>query len=132
MELDFNFGNQEGARLLFVEYDIAFGSGVSGTVEVGLNFDPQAAAPTSAGQMTRDERVFAGGHFSVLQITAVGVMQQQVAPVDIFNMNITIASNIQLQAFNTGAVARVVNCKVYYKRVQFTLAELGGRIAVRR
>lgn len=131
-ELDFDFGNLEGARLLGVQYGIAFGTSLTGLVEVGLNFNGTEAAPTASDLLRLNENVFADKTIQVLGVTAVGFQIFDPDYVDLESRNIVISSNVALQAFNSGAVARTVSCKVYYRRLLFSENELIFQLAVRR
>lgn len=131
-ELDFDFGSLEGAKLLAVEYNLVPGSFVTGVVEMGLNFNGSAAAPTTSQQLADDENVFALQMLGIITVTAVGVNVTVTQRVDLTTLDLFILSNIALQGFNTGAVARLIGVKVYFKRVLFTQDELGSQLAVRR
>ncbi|KKL82521.1 hypothetical protein LCGC14_1983880, partial [marine sediment metagenome] len=51
---------------------------------------------------------------------------------DLRSLDIVVARNLALQAFEVSGNARVAIVKIYYKRVQFTVNEVGGIIAFRR
>jgi len=131
-EMDFDFGNLEGARILGVQYSLALGSSLTGLVELGLNFTGTAAAPAASDDLRTNENVFADVVTQVLGVTAVGFQAYAVPYLDITQLGIDILSNLALQAFNSGGVARTVAVKVYYKRLLFSQRELGAQLAVRR
>ncbi len=131
-EMDFDFGNLEGARILGVQYGINIASSVTALVEVGLNFAGAASAPAASDDLRLNENVFADKTVQVLGVTAVGFQIWEPEYIDLMPLNIDILSNISLQAFNTGAVARIMTVKVYYKRLLFSQRELGAQLAVRR
>jgi len=131
-ELDFDFGNLEGALLLGVQYGVAFGSSLTGLVEIGMNFTGTAAAPSGTDLLRVDENVFADDIIQVLGVSAVGFQIYSPRYQDLESRNMIISSNIALQARNTAAVARTISVKVYYKRVLFSQNELLFQLAVRR
>lgn len=131
-EQDFDFGNLEGALLLGVEYGGSLADGTTGIIEMGLNFDAGAAAPAASLDLAASERVFAYRAMNVIAVTAASVFFANYPWVNLEPLKIFIASNIAVQTFNTGAVARTLRSKIYFKRVLFTQAEMGGRLAIRR
>lgn len=131
-EIEFNFGSQEGALLLAVEYAFNPGNSTTGLVEIGLNFNGTAAAPAASDDLRVNRNVFAQLFIAVLGVTAVGFNVTPTPHVNLQGYDIAIASNVALQAFATGAVARSVSCKIYYKRVFFSFKELGAMVASQR
>jgi len=131
-ELDFDFGNLEGAKLLRIEYSLTLASGITGVIEYGLNFNGTSAAPAVSNALRDNEDVFAYVQQNVIATTAVGITITPPVSVDLADLDLFILSNIALQGFNTGGVARLISAKVYFKRVLFTQKELGSQIAVRR
>ena len=130
-EMDFQFGNLEGARLLAVEYgSSSMQPSASGYVEWGLNFTGTIAAPTAVNQIPLDENVFAYQAVDHVLVTTGGA-SILTRPVDLRPMEIFIVRNIALQAFSVATTSGVV-ARVYYRRVIFTQNEIGGVIAFRR
>ena len=132
VEMDFSFSNLEGAKLLGVEYvsdgmDLA----ATGSLEYGLNFNPTVAAPAVAEDIFNDEGIVAAG-VQDARIGAAFESKQTRADVrDLEPFDIVIVRNLGLQVFTVGVTAGVV-ARVYFKRVIFTEAEVGGFIAFRR
>ncbi len=131
-EMDFDFGNLEGAKIFAVEYFATIGNETTGVVEVGLNFNGTSAAPASSGDLAGNEDVFAFINYNVTDATTVGFDTFNAPRLILAELDIFILSNLAVQAFNSGGVARLIRARVYFKRVQFTQSELGGRVAVRR
>lgn len=130
-ELDFNFGNLEGAKILGVEYcSSSMLPSATGAVEAGLNFNGSVAAPVAAGDIFENDQVFAaiGIDFILSTNGATGVKSFFR---DLRNMDIVIARNIALQVFTIATTSGFVP-RVYFRRVLFTQAEVGGIIAFRR
>lgn len=131
-EMDFDFGNLEGAFLLAVEYrGVAKASTLSGGLEMGLHFNGTQAAPGSALLLGSDENFFAYVGYD-WSLTTSGVIWTRNQAVDLRFMDIVVARNIAFQLFATGASTLSAQAMVYYKRVQFTEAEIGGIVAFRR
>ena len=129
--MDFNFGSLEGARILGVEYGAsAHLPGATGYLEYGLNFNPGAPAPTAANDLQSDEGVFAVGQVDFALATS-GMFDIFEDRVDLSMYNIFIVRNIALQVFTITVTSGVV-ARVYFKRVIFSEAELGGIVAFRR
>jgi len=130
-EMDFNFGSLEGARILGVEYGAsAHLPAATGYLEYGLNFNPSAPAPTAANDLQSDEGVFAVGQVDFALATS-GMFGLPEDRVDLSMFNIFIVRNIALQVFTITVTSGVV-ARVYFKRVIFSEAELGGIVAFRR
>jgi len=130
-EMDFNFGSLEGARVLGVEYGAsAHLPSATGYVEYGLNFNPSAPAPTAANDLQSDEGVFAVGQvdFALATSGMFGIFEDRV---DLTMYKIFIVRNIALQVFTITVTSGVV-ARVYFVRVIFSEAELGGIVAFRR
>ncbi len=132
VEMDFNFGNLEGARILMTEY---WSSGIllpaTGALEYGLNFNATAPTPTVSGDIMRNINVFASGGQDA-QLVAGGSDMQVPADVrDLERLNLQIVRNLGLQAFAVGGPTGVI-CKVYYRRLLFSESELGPVLAFRR
>jgi len=132
IELDFDFGNLEGALLLGVEYGGAFADDTTGVYELALHFQGTAAAPAASLDLLGNEQTFAYRNINLLDITGVGNVNIPYPAVDLSRLNIQILSNIAHQSFNSGGVARTSRARVYYKRLLFTQSELGAQLAVRR
>lgn len=131
-QMDFDFGNLEGALLLAVEYrgDI-FTSALSGGVQFGLHFNGTQAAPATSIVMTADENLF--GYLGLdHSLTTSGAAQSMVKAVDLRPFDIVIARNIAFQIFVTGASTLGGTAAVFYKRAIFSQAEVGGIVAFRR
>jgi len=131
-EMDFNFGSLEGGRIMGVEYgSSAHLPSATGYLEYGLNFNPSAPAPAAANDLQSSESVFAVGQVDFAlagAASAFGIMEDRV---DLSMYNIFIVRNIALQVFTITVTAGVV-ARVYFKRVIFSEAELGGIVAFRR
>jgi len=132
VEMDFDFGNLEGALLLGVEYGGAFASDTTTVYEMGLHFQGTAAAPAASLDLLGSEQIFAYRNINLLDITGVGNVNIPYPMVDLTMLNIQILSNIAHQIHNTGAVARTSRARVFYKRLLFSQKELGAQLAVRR
>lgn len=130
--MDFDFGNLEGALLLATEWGGAFASDTTTVFEFGHNFQGTAAAPAASLDLAINQDVFAYSCINLLDITAVGNVNIPYPHTDLSELNIQILSNISQQIFNTGAVARTAASKVYFKRLLFSQLELGAQLAVRR
>ena len=130
-EMEFNFGNLEGARLLAVEYGSSgMQPSASGYTEYGLNFTGSIAAPVAVNDIALDENVFAFQSIDhVLVTTGSATVMSRV--VDLRPMELFIVRNIALQVFTVATTSGVV-ARVYYRRVIFTQNEIGGVIAFRR
>jgi len=131
-EMDFDFGNLEGALLLGVEWGGSWADDTTGIVEFALHFQGTAAAPTASLDLSSNEEVFALRTINEFDLTAVGSFVIDYPHVDLTMFNIQILSNIAAQMFNSGGVARTGVAKVYYKRLLFSQRELGAQLAVRR
>jgi len=131
-EMDFDFGNLEGAVLLGVEYGGAFSDDTTSVYEMALHFQGTAAAPAASLDLLANEQTFAYRNINILDITGVGNVNIPYPAVDLTLLNIQILSNIAHQVFNSGAVARTSRARVYYKRLLFSQRELGAQLAVRR
>ncbi len=132
VEMDFSFGNLEGAKLLAVEYmSDGFKLSATGALEYGLNFNPSAPAPAVAESIAIDEDVVAAG-IQDNQLAGAAFLSQ-VGPdrVDMSTWDIVIVRNLGLQVFTVGVTAGVI-ARVYYKRVIFDQNEIGAFIAFRR
>jgi len=130
-EMDFNFGNLEGARILAVEYGgSAMVPNATGYVEAGLNFNGSIAAPTTVNDIAIDENVFAFVAIDLILATS-GVGIQNNLQWTGLDKELIIARNIALQVF-TVATTSGFAARVYYRRVIFSEAEVGGIIAFRR
>jgi len=131
-EMDFNFGNLEGARLLNVEWSGSVADDTTGLIEFGLHFQATAAAPAASLDLASNQDVFATRTIQIIDITGVGNFVVVYPNVNLEPIGIDILSNIAAQMFNSGGVARTGVAKIYYKRLLFTQRELGGQLAVRR
>lgn len=130
--MDFDFGNLEGALLLATEWGGAFADDTTTVMEFGHHFQGTAAAPAASLDLAINEDVFGYRCINLLDITGVGNVNVPYPFVDLRGLNIQILSNIAQQIFNTGAVARTAASKVYFKRLLFSQLELGAQLAVRR
>lgn len=129
-EIDFDFGNLEGAWLLQVDYFVQ-AIQITGEVSFGLNFDPNAAVPAASTTLHTSSMVFAAGKQEEgFTTSGYSIDQGHVYPLR--DLDIYLARNIALQGFEVSANNRVVIAKIYYKRIQFTESEIGGVIAFRR
>ena len=132
VEMDFDFGNLEGALLLGVEYrGVAFLSALSGTLEVGLNFNGTAVAPPTSASFTVDENVFAYRTWDA-SLTTSGMTVVGSAYLSLKDLDLVIARNIAFQIFVTGASNLGAVAAVYYKRALFSQNEVGGIVSFRR
>lgn len=131
-QMDFDFGNLEGALLMATEWGGSWGDDTSTVFEFGHHFQGTAAAPAASLDLAINEEVFAYRCINQLDISAVGNFVIDHPFVDLRELDIQILSNIAQQIFNTGAVARTAASKVYYKRLLFSQLELGAQLAVRR
>ncbi len=132
VEMDFSFGNLEGAKLLGVEY---FSTGLllsaTGSLEYGLAFNPTEPLPAAAGDVQANEGVVAAGGQDA-QLAGAAFLSQVGADVrDLSAFDIVIVRNLAVITFTVGVTAGV-NARVYFKRVIFTEQEIGGFIAFRR
>jgi len=132
VEMDFNFGNLEGAKLLGIEYmSDGFLLSATGALEYGMNFNPTAPVPTVAESIAADEGVIAAG-VQDAQLAGAAFLAQVGADVrDLSPFDIVIVRNLAVQVFTVGVTAGVI-ARVYFKRVIFTEAEVGGFVAFRR
>lgn len=129
-EMDFDFGNLEGALLLGVDYHLE-AIGASGQVNAGLNLDPDAAAPTTNIALMGNNLVI--GHIQLDEILSTnGASALIIGHRDLRHLDIVIARNIALQAYGVDANNRGAMAKVYYKRVAFSVNEVGPIITFRR
>ena len=130
-EIDFSFGNLEGALILGLVYYLQAIS-VQGELHVGINLDSDAAAPSASTSLVGDNSVFAYVHREEIVLGAAGNAIIDSRYLDLRSLDIVVARNLALQAFEVSGNARVAIVKIYYKRVQFTVNEVGGIIAFRR
>lgn len=130
LELDFDFGNLEGAFLLAVDWYLEL-IGATGGVMAGVALNPNKAVPVSPGAFWTDENVIGMVHQDEVLETQ-GAMALAGFHYDLSPLGIYIARNVAIQGFGSGAGARACDAKIYYKRVIFTEAEIGGVIAFRR
>ena len=130
-EMDFNFGNLEGARILAVEYGgSAMVPNATGYIEAGLNFNGSVVAPVTVNDIVIDENIFAFVALDLILATSgVGIQNQLVWTG--LDKDLIIARNIALQVFTVGTTSGFA-ARVYYRRVIFSEAEVGGIIAFRR
>jgi len=131
-EMDFSFGNLEGAMLNYIEYGGSIGDDTSSVWEAALHFQGSANAPAASLDLLTNEEAFGYVNYSMVDLTAVGNFHVWSPRVDLRPLEIQILSNIALQGFQTGAKVGLVGAKVYYKRLLFSQLELGGQLAVRR
>jgi len=131
IELNFNFGNLEGARILAVEYGgSAMLPNATGYLEAGLNFNGTVAAPAAANDILLNENVFAFVAIDLILATSGATGQNNLQWTGL-DKDLVIARNIALQVFTVGTTSGLA-ARVYYRRVIFTEAEVGGVIAFRR
>jgi len=132
VEMDFSFGNLEGAKLLGVEYmSDGLLLSATGALEYGLNFNPTAPNPAVAEGIFNDEDVIAAG-VQDSQLAGAAFLSHATADrVNLEPYDIVIVRNLGLQTFTVGVTAGVV-ARVYYKRVIFDQNEIGAFIAFRR
>ncbi len=132
VEMDFSFGNLEGAKLLGVEY---FSSGMllsaTGFLEYGLALNPTLQAPAAAGDIAANENIVAAGAQDA-QLAGAAFLSQVGADVrNLEPFDIVIVRNMAVVTFTVGVTAGM-NARVYYKRVLFTESEVGIFVAFRR
>jgi len=129
-EVDFDFGNLEGALLLGVDY-IYPSIGVTGLMAGGIAFDPNKVTPATAELLFSDEGMFAKFAVDEVLVTTGGstTISRHLA---LTHLSLYIARNISVHAVTVDANNRGYSCCIYYKRVQFTQEEIGGVIAFRR
>lgn len=130
-ELDFDFGNLEGAKLMGVEYSFSMAASTAGTLEAGLNFNGGAAAPAAADALRIDSNLFAQVMISTI-LTTSGLIAVPSMYRDLSLLGFVITSNIALQGFGSAATTRNISARLYFKRVIFTQSEVGTQIALRR
>lgn len=133
IEMDFDFGNLEGALLERVEYR-AGASGLSalaGAVLYALNFDgtDPGAANEAAFNIDRNNFAYASNDVSIVTTGMAAIASPMV---DLHGLGLVIARNISFQTLTVGASTLGAVAAVYYRRVLFTQDELGGVIAFRR
>ncbi len=130
--IDFDFGNLAGALLLYVEYKgAARASTLSGSMEVGLHFNGSQPAPGTSLLFNADRNVF--GYSGIdWSLTTSGVCTAGQQNIDLRPYDMFIAGNPAIQCFMSGASTLSVSCSLYFKRVRFSEAEVGGVIAFRR
>ncbi len=102
----------------------------TGYLEFGLNFNGTVAAPAAVNDILTDENVFAFGSIDFL-LSTNGSTNTPARDWSGLDKDLLIARNIALQVF-TVTVTSGVAARVYYRRVIFNEAELGGVIAFRR
>jgi len=130
-EMEFNFGNLEGARILAVEYGgSAMLPNATGYLEAGLNFNGSIAAPAAANDIVLDENVFAFVAIDLILATSGATGQNNLQWTG-SDKELVIARNLALQVFTVGTTSGLV-ARVYYRRVIFSESEVGGIIAFRR
>jgi len=132
IEMDFNFGNLEGAKLLGVEFmSDGLLLSATGALEYGLAFNPTEPAPAVAESIFTNEGVIAAG-VQDAQLAGAAFLSQVGADVrDLSPFDLIIVRNLAVVTFTVGVTAGVV-ARVYFKRVLFTENEIGGFIAFRR
>lgn len=133
IEMDFDFGNLEGALLERVEYRAGASllSGLSGATLYALDFDGTAPAAANEAAFNIDRNKFAYSAVDVSLITTGG--HAGVSPtVELQTLKLVIARNISFHVFVVGASSNGGVAAVYFRRVLFTQGELGGIIAFRR
>lgn len=129
-EIDFSFGNLEGALLLGVDWFMQ-AIGITGELHVGINLDPDAAAPSASTSLVTDNSVIAYIHRDEVLVTTGGELVDS-RHQSLQHLDIIVARNLAIQAFEVSGNVRAAHCKLYYKRVQFRINEVGGIIAFRR
>lgn len=133
VEMDFDFGNLEGALLERVEYraGASLQSALAGAVLFALNFDGTDPGKADEAAFNIDRNNFAYASNDV-QLVTTGGMSIASPTVDLKTLGLVIARNISVQVLTVGASTLGCVAGVYYRRVLFTQAEVGGVIAFRR
>ena len=131
VEMDFDFGNLEGALLERVEYraGASLMSGLAGSSLYALDFDGTAVAAASEAAFNIDRSKFAYAGNDVSGTATAGLQQQTV---DLKSLNLVIARNISFHVFVVGASTLGGVAAVYFRRTLFTQDEVGGLVAFRR
>lgn len=133
IEMDFDFGNLEGALLERVEYR-AGASGLSalaGGVLYGLDFDGTDPGQANEATFNGNRNIFAYASNDVSLVTT-GMAAIQSPMVDLHALGLVIARNISFQTLTIGASTLGAVAAVYYRRTLFSKNEVGGIIAFRR
>lgn len=130
IEMDFDFGNLEGAFLLYVEYrsGASLLSAAAGAVLFGLDFDGTDPGQATEAGFNGNRNIFGYAAFDM----GTGLTEVPSPTVDLRPFDIVIARNISLQVLTVGASTLGTVAAVYYKRTLFTENEVGGIIAFRR
>lgn len=130
-EVDFDFGNLEGALLIGIDWYLEAAIAAQGELHAGLNLDPDAADPTASTTLALNNLVIAYQMCDEI-FTTSGASMFQPRHSDLRHLDMVIARNVAVQAFEVSANNRSVVAKIYYKRVQFTPNEVGPVITFRR
>ncbi len=131
VEMDFDFGNLEGALLERVEYraGASLMSALGGAALYALDFDGTAAAAASEAAFNIDRNKFGYAGNDVSGTATAGLQQQTV---DLSGLKLVVARNISFHVFVVGASTLGGVAAVYFRRVLFSQAEIGGLVAFRR
>ena len=129
--MGFDFGIQQGARLIKVEYQLTITAGTHVGAAMGLYLGPTRANPASAGELPYDEDVV-GGAFYHIQQEAAGEQHVPLLINDLSMTTIFITRNILFCMFNSGASNIIGTCKLYYNRVEYTAEEAIVVMTLRR
>lgn len=131
-EMDFDFGLQEGARLIGVYYRWDWTAGTHVGIDGGIYLGPTRSNPTAIDELAIDEDVVADFSFYIQQ-EAAGEQHHWSAMVDLSHMDLYITRNIRFCVYNVSAT-NINNAiaKVYYNRIQFSAEEAVVQMTIRR
>lgn len=132
-EMDFDFGNLEGALLERVEYRAGASllSALAGAILFALNFDGTLPGFANEAAFNINRNNF-GYYSNDVSLVTTGMAAVQSPTVDLKSLNLVIARNISLQVLAVGASTLGCVAAVYFRRVLFTQDEVGGIVAFRR
>lgn len=131
VELDFDFGYGQGAKLMAVQYDLRFTGGTNVDVCCGVYLGPTKANPTGADEILEDEDVLCPHQWYIVQ-EAAGEQPVHTAYYDVSNLDMIITRNVRFEAHTPNAVANLVYVRLYYNRIQMTDAEAVMVMTLRR
>lgn len=130
-EMDFDFGNLEGALLLQVSYRVFPLTDTTKNWAHALTFNGSAVVPASEAAFQSDRLVFGELFGEEMAIGAAGNTGLHGYTVDLRPLDLVIARNPAYIGYMSAGTAGGT-AVVAYKRAQFTETEVGGVVAFRR
>jgi hypothetical protein len=131
-ELDFDFGIQQGARLIGIEYSFNITAGTHVGGSFGLYLGPTRSNPTTVSEVMEDEDVVGSVSWQINQ-EAAGEQVIQSIYRDFSRMEIYITRNVRGCVYNWGSTnLNLIVWKLYYNRIELSAEEAVVQMTIRR